>query len=90
MVNYGNSKIYKIVNNVDDKIYVGSTCSSLAKRKGQHKANLNKYPNMASYKHFNEVGWDNVDIVLIETYVVILKMNYIKENDIGLTNLNLN
>ena len=69
MVNYGNSKIYKIVNNVDDKIYVGSTCSALSKRKGQHKANLNKYPNMSSYKHFNEVGWDNVDIVLIETYI---------------------
>jgi hypothetical protein len=67
MVNYGNGKIYKLVNNVDDKIYIGSTCSTLAKRKGQHKANLNKYPNMTSYKHFNEVGWHNIDIVLIET-----------------------
>jgi group I intron endonuclease len=68
MVNYGNGKIYKIVNNVDDKIYIGSTCSTLAKRKGQHKANLHKYPNMRSYKHFNEVGWCNIDVILIEAY----------------------
>ena len=68
MVNYGNGKIYKLVNNVDDKIYIGSTCSTLSKRKGQHKANLNNYPNMRSYKHFNEVGWCNVDIILIEAY----------------------
>ena len=26
---YDNGKIYKLVNNVDDKIYVGSTCNLL-------------------------------------------------------------
>ena len=66
MVNYGNAKIYKMVNEVDDKIYVGSTCSTLSKRKGQHRANVSKLLNNTFYKHCNLVGWDNVKIVLIE------------------------
>ena len=68
MPNYENSKIYKLVNNVDDKIYVGSTVMRLSKRKGQHKEKLNKYPDRKVYKHINQVGWGNVDIVLIEKY----------------------
>ena len=34
---YHNAKIYKIVNNVDDMVYIGSTCLSLSKRKHLHK-----------------------------------------------------
>tara|TARA_R110000823_G_scaffold36288_1_gene99188 strand:+ start:373 stop:846 length:474 start_codon:yes stop_codon:yes gene_type:complete len=65
MVNYGNGKIYKLVNNVDDKIYVGSTCSTLSKRKGNHKSSA-KHKDYTVYRHLNEVGWENVNIVLIE------------------------
>jgi predicted GIY-YIG superfamily endonuclease len=36
-MNYENSKIYKLVNDVDDKIYVGSTATTLAKRLYGHK-----------------------------------------------------
>ena len=73
MVNYGNGKIYKLVNNVDDKIYIGSTCSKLSKRKGQHKANRIRLQHTPIYKHFNEVGWDNVEIVLIENFECLNK-----------------
>jgi len=69
MVNYKLGKIYKLVNNVDNEIYVGSTCSSLAKRKAEHKIrSKRKCTNRKVYKHCNEVGWENVGIVLIEKY----------------------
>jgi len=68
MVNYANGKIYKLVNNVDDKIYVGSTCGSLRLRKSRHKAKSNACPDRPVYKHLNRVGWDNIEIILVETY----------------------
>ena len=68
MVNYGNGKIYKLVNNCDDKIYIGSTCTTLARRKGQHKSKSKTLINRTVYRHLNQIGWDNVQIILIEVY----------------------
>jgi len=68
MVNYSNGRIYKLVNDVDDKIYVGSTTSRLSIRKCQHKTRAKRDPNIRVYKHLNEVGWEHVDIVLVENY----------------------
>lgn len=70
MVNYQNGKIYKLVNNVDDEIYIGSTCNPLSKRKSEHKKNskLEKCQNRPIYKHLIKIGWENVEIILIETY----------------------
>ena len=65
---YNNGKIYKLVNNVDDKIYVGSTCNLLRVRKNQHKIKSKRDPNRRIYNHLNQVGWENVEIVLIENY----------------------
>jgi len=65
---YQNGKIYKLVNDVDDEIYVGSTCTILAKRLGQHKRDSRKRPSTPVYKHLNEIGWDNVSIILIEKF----------------------
>ena len=68
MVNYALSKIYKLVNSVDGRIYVGSTASGLARRKSVHKAKSSSNPNRKVYAHLNQVGWGNVDIVLVESY----------------------
>ncbi len=68
MVNYQNGKIYKLCNNVDDEIYVGSTCNPLRIRKGQHKSQAKTQLNREVYKHLNEVGWENVEIILIENH----------------------
>jgi len=68
MVNYSNGRIYKLVNDVDDKIYVGSTTTRLSKRKCQHNALARRRPITRVYKHLNEVGWEHVDIILIENY----------------------
>ena len=35
---YNNSKVYKLINSVDDTFYIGSTTSSLSKRLCDHKA----------------------------------------------------
>ena len=66
-MNYQNSKIYKLVNTVDNEIYIGSTCSTLAKRKGGHKSKARRNPNRRVYQHLNRVGWNNISIILIES-----------------------
>ena len=67
MPDYSDSKIYKLVNSVDEKIYVGSTCGSLRLRKSKHKAAAKKRPNQHVYAHLNSIGWENVRIILIES-----------------------
>ena len=42
MVNYANSKIYKITCNVTGLTYYGSTVNPLSKRMGQHRSDFNK------------------------------------------------
>ena len=68
MTNYTNGKIYKIVNDIDNEIYVGSTIISLARSKAQHKTNSKKNQNRKLCKHCNSIGWQSVSIVLIERY----------------------
>ena len=63
---YSRGKVYKIVNTVDDKIYVGSTCLSLTKRLSNHKAMAKTRP-LPAHIHFNELGWENVRIILVES-----------------------
>jgi group I intron endonuclease len=65
---YSNGKIYRLVNNVDDNIYVGSTYRTLSQRKSGHKVDAKTKTEQKVYKHLNEVGWENFDIILIENY----------------------
>lgn len=67
MINYTNSKIYKLVNSVDNLIYVGSTTSTLTKRLSEHKTCANRNPTRRVYQHLNRIGWNNVRIVLVES-----------------------
>jgi hypothetical protein len=68
MNRYHNGKIYKLVNTVDDSIYVGSTSMPLSKRLSGHKRDARKNTEQRVYKELNKVGWSNVRIVLIEAY----------------------
>ena len=45
MVNYANGKIYKIVCNTTGLCYIGSTCSTLAKRLNSHKKDFKRFQN---------------------------------------------
>jgi len=69
-MDYKNGKIYKIVSDNTDNIYIGSTCSMLSKRISNHK---NEYNQFLKGKHNNTssselIKLGNVDIILIENY----------------------
>ena len=72
MVNYNESKIYKIVSNVGNLIYIGSTTKKyLSTRLAQHKNNYKAYKKgtmrkTTSYQLFDEYEPDNCEIILIE------------------------
>ena len=69
MVNYEFAKIYKIVDNTNGNIYIGSTCEpTLARRLASHRQNYKRY---LENKHnfltsFNILKNDNYEIVLLE------------------------
>jgi group I intron endonuclease len=75
---YANGKIYRLVNNVDDEFYVGSTCGKLSKRKNEHKSLTKSKPHIKIYQHLNNIGWENVSIVLIEEYPCENKMELLR------------
>lgn len=62
-------KVYKIVNSINDEIYVGSTKTSLAKRFYGHKDAQKRRPEMNNlYTFVQQNGWDCCRIVLIEEF----------------------
>ena len=67
---YNHGKIYKIINNINEKIYIGSTTQQLSKRFYCHKSDAkNEYKqNSPIYKAMNELGHEKFQIVLIELY----------------------
>ena len=67
---YNQGKIYKITNNCDDMIYIGSTCMPLSKRFYNHKAEsaAKRNPNRRLFVHANQVGWAECQIVLVENF----------------------
>ena len=62
---YANGKIYRIVSNVSNKQYIGSTIENLSKRIYAHKHPSNK---TSSKVIFQEDGIENCKIILIENY----------------------
>lgn len=65
---YNNSKIYKIVSNVSDDVYYGSTTQKLCKRIAEHRTHFKlylagKFNYLQSFKLL-ETG--NYDIILVE------------------------
>jgi hypothetical protein len=68
MPNYSNSKIYKILNHTDDKVYVGSTVEPLSKRMTKHRHEPNRRTNYELYQHMNTIGVNSLYMELIENY----------------------
>ena len=69
-VDYSKGKIYKITNDFNDEIYVGSTCDTLVKRFSNHKKDSKKErtKDITFYKLMNEIGHTRFRIQLIEDY----------------------
>jgi hypothetical protein len=65
---YTNGKVYCIRNNLDDRVYIGSTCQTLAQRMTQHRKNMKdiKKNNTKLYKAMLELGKEAFYIELIE------------------------
>ena len=78
---YNNSKIYKLVDQVNGYFYIGSTCNPLSKRLYWHKYDARKHPEQKVYKYFNEIGFDNVKIILIEEHYLDNREQLIREED---------
>ncbi len=64
------AKIYKIFNDYNDDVYIGSTCNTLVRRYNQHRlfSTYEKYQNRPLYKLINEIGFDRFRIQLIGNY----------------------
>jgi hypothetical protein len=69
-IDYSKGSIYQIVNDVDDEVYVGSTCDKLTNRFHGHRGYMNtkKYENIRLYQHIREIGIEHFRIELIEYY----------------------
>lgn len=69
MPDYSKGKIYKIENDIDDEVYIGSTVQPLCERWGGHKReiNRNKY-KCKLYQKIREYGVEHFKIVLVEEY----------------------
>jgi hypothetical protein len=67
---YQSGKIYKLVSDHTDKIYIGSTCMPLPKRLHQHKKNDKRYfqGKMTRTTSFDLIALGEVDIILVENY----------------------
>ena len=68
--NYSNGKIYKIIDNKSDMIYVGSTCQTLHQRIQKHKSDYKSFiagkkNNVTSFKILEN---NDFTIELIENY----------------------
>ena len=63
-----NGKIYKITNNVDSDIYIGSTTNSLQLRFAVHilTAKYSKSKNRLLYNKMNSLGSENFKIELLD------------------------
>ena len=57
MVNYKNGQIYKLSNKINNKFYIGSTTTSLSKRKSKYPADVEKCKKNGLYREIEELGW---------------------------------
>ena len=76
-MNYSQGKIYKIVDNTTDNIYIGSSCQNqLRKRLQQHVSDYKRYieGKKGNCTSFDIIKNGNYDIILIEEYPCMNKM----------------
>ena len=60
--------LYKIVNQINNKVYIGKTYTSLEKRFKDHMYDATRYPNRPLYLAFNKYGIENFTIESIGTF----------------------
>ena len=78
---YNNTKIYKMYDLIYGNFYIGSSTNILSKRLAKHKQDSKIFQDRTVYKIFNEIGWENVKIVLIEEHYLENKEQQLREED---------
>lgn len=58
--------IYKITNKINNKVYIGKTCSNIDTRWKEHIRTAKRFPERPLYRAFNKYGIDNFFIEQIE------------------------
>jgi len=67
------SRVYKIVNDVDDLIYIGSTKQILCRRMTEHRRLALKGRDLKLYNHMREIGAEHFKILCVREYKDISK-----------------
>ena len=90
------SRVYKIINDVDDLVYIGSTRQILCKRLTNHRHDAKSGNEAALYAHMRKIGTERFKILCIREYKDISKERlkykedkYIKRFDTVKTGLNM-
>ena len=83
---FSKAKIYKITNDYNNDVYVGSTCDLLTKRFSGHKSNLltEEKKDRPLYKLMNKIG---LELSQLKIILVKINMNLDKEKVILLERL---
>ena len=83
---FSKGKIYKITNDGNNDVYVGSTCDRLPKRFNAHKqdAKQEKRQSTPLYKLINQIGFERFRIQLIEAYPCEDKYELIRTQPISM------
>ena len=91
------SRVYKIVNDIDELVYIGSTQQILCRRMTEHRKLALKGCDRKLYNHMREVGAEHFKILCIREYKEISKERlkykehkYIKIFNTVINGLNMN
>ncbi len=92
-LDFSKSKIYKIVNNVNDECYVGSTTQTLAERYSGHLSDYRRYQKVSdryitSFLMFDNYGLNNCRIELVENYSVKTRQELFARERVWIEKLN--
>ena len=91
------SRVYKIINDVDELVYIGSTTQILCKRLSNHRDEAKSGNERKLYNHMRNIGIENFKILCVREYNDISKDRlkykedkYIKRFDTVKNGLNMN
>ena len=67
-MDYKNAKIYQLVNDITDDVYIGSTCQPLSKRMAEHRTSMRskRDSHLKLYQKMLEIGVEHFNIYLIK------------------------
>ena len=68
MNKYQNGKIYRIDNDIDYMVYIGSTPMKLNDRWSYHKDKVRENSNANVHKHIRNIGIQHFKIILLHDY----------------------